>query len=65
MDRPSDYHTKWSKPEREKYISYDMSYMQNLRNKDTNELISLQNSKRLTDIENKLLVTKGKEAGIY
>ena len=39
--------------------------MQNLKNKDTNELIYLQNSKRLTDIENKLLVTKGKEAGIY
>ena len=38
MDGPRDYHTKWSKPERERQISYDMTYMWNLKY-DTNELI--------------------------
>ena len=27
MDGPRDYRTKWSKPEREKWISYDIIYM--------------------------------------
>ena len=27
MDGPRDYHTKWSKLERERQISYDMAYM--------------------------------------
>ena len=31
-------HTEWSKSDREKQISYDMSYIWNLKN-DTNELI--------------------------
>ena len=38
MDRPGDYHAKWSKSERERQISYDITYMWNLKN-DTNELI--------------------------
>ena len=33
-----DYHTKWSKPDREWQMSYDITYMWNLKN-DTNELI--------------------------
>ena len=37
MDERGDYHTKWSKSDKE--ISYDIAYMQNLRKKDTNELI--------------------------
>ena len=38
MDGPRDYHTKWSKSDREKQITHDITYMQNLKN-DTNELI--------------------------
>ena len=41
MDRPRDYHTKWSKPDRERQMSYDIAYMWNLKKKknDTNKLI--------------------------
>ena len=38
MDGPTDYHTKWSKSERERQIPYDITYMWNLKY-DTNELI--------------------------
>ena len=38
MDRPRDYHTKWSKSHRERQMSYDITYMWILKN-DTNELI--------------------------
>ena len=32
MDGPRDYHTNWSKSDRERKISYDVPYMQNLEN---------------------------------
>ena len=35
MDGPRDYHTKWSKSEREKQIPYAITYMWNLKY-DTN-----------------------------
>ena len=38
MDGSRDYHTKWSKSERERQIPYDIAYMWNLKY-DTNELI--------------------------
>ena len=38
MDGLSDYHTKWSKSDKERQIPYDIIYMWNLK-KDTNELI--------------------------
>ena len=38
MDGPRDYHTKRSKSERERQISYDITYMWNLKN-DGNKLI--------------------------
>ena len=38
MDATRDYHTKWSKSERERQIPYDISYMWNLKY-DTNEPI--------------------------
>ena len=38
MDGPRDYHTKWSKAERERQIPYDITYMWNLKY-DKNELI--------------------------
>ena len=36
MDRPREYHTKWSKSDRERQIVYDVTYMWNLKN-NTNE----------------------------
>ena len=57
MDGPRDYHTKWSKSERERQILYDITYMGNLKY-DTNEL-NLQNRNRLTDIENRFVVCQG------
>ena len=38
MDATRNYHTKWSKPERERHVPYDMTYMWNLKY-DTNEPI--------------------------
>ena len=31
MDEPRDYNTEWSKPDRERQISYDITYMWNLK----------------------------------
>ena len=59
MDGPRDYHTKWSKPDRERQISYDIAYMWNLKKKWYKWTV--QNRNRLTDRENKLMVTKGKD----
>ena len=43
MDGPRDNHTKWSKSDRERQISYDITYMWNLVFKnDTNELFTKQ-----------------------
>ena len=40
MDRPRGYYTKWSKSERERQLSYDITHMWNLILKnDTNEPI--------------------------
>ena len=38
MDATRDYHTKWSKSEKERLIPYDITYMWNLKY-DTNESI--------------------------
>ena len=38
MDATRDYHTKWSKSERERQIPYDITYMWNLKY-NTNEPI--------------------------
>ena len=38
MDGNRDYHTKWSKSERDRQILYDITYMWNLKI-NTNELI--------------------------
>ena len=59
MDGPRDYHTKWSKPDRKRQISYDTTSMWTL--KRGYKWTYFQNWNRLTDIENKLMVTKGKE----
>ena len=57
MDGPRGYHTKRSKSEREIQITYDVTYMGN-RKYDTNQHI-YETKTRLTNIENRLVVTKG------
>ena len=61
MDGPTDYHTEWSKSDRETQISYDITFMWNL--KKCYKWTYLQNRNRLTDIENKLVVAKGVRGG--
>ena len=61
MDRPRDYYTKWSKSDRERQISYDITYMWNL--KKWYKWTYLQNRNRSTDVENKLRVTQGERDG--
>ena len=52
LDGPGDYHTKWSKSDRERQMPYDNTYMQNL--KKWYKWTYFQNRNRLTDLENKL-----------
>ena len=59
VDATKDDHTKWSKSERERQITYD-AYMQNLKY-NTNE--PAYKPERLTDTENGLLVVKGEGLG--
>ena len=58
MDGPIGYYTKWSKWERGKQISHDITYMSNLKF-DTNELIYGREADSYT-LENKLMIPKGK-----
>ena len=39
MDGPRNCHNEGSKSDRERKISYDIAYMQNLKRNDTNKLI--------------------------
>ena len=39
MDGPQDYHTKWNKYNRERQISYDITYIWGLIKNDTKEFI--------------------------
>ena len=41
IDGTRDYYTKWSKPERERQIPYDISYMWNLKYEDVFNLKNL------------------------
>ena len=50
-----DYHTKWSKTEKDKY---HITYMWNLKKMIQMNLFTNRN--RVTDVENKLMVTRGK-----
>ena len=55
-DGPRDFHTEWSKSERERKILYGIPCMWNLKRNDTNELIYK------TEID-KPMVTKGERQG--
>ena len=60
-DGPRDCHTEWSKPDRERQIPYAIAYMWTL--KKGYKWTYLQNRNRVTDVENKLMVTRGKGGG--
>ena len=59
MNGPRDYHIKWGNPDRKRQISYDIAYIHKLKN--IYKWTYLQNRNKLTDIENKRIVTKGDE----
>ena len=61
LDGPRDYHTKWSKSDRERQISYDITYMWTLKKwcKST----YLQSRNRLIDIASEFMITKGERGG--
>ena len=49
MDGPRDYHTKWGKSDRERQISYNITYMWHLKNE------YIYKTNRLKEIESKLI----------
>ena len=59
MDEPREYYTKWSNPNRERQIPYDITSMW-----EKLQMNYLQNRNRSTDIENKLRLSKGEGGGI-
>ena len=61
MDGPRDYHTKWSKSERERQIPYDVTYMWNLEK--WYRWTGLQGRNWDTDVEKKRMDTKGESGG--
>ena len=60
MDGPRDCHTKWSKSDRERQISYDIAYMWNLKKK-VYKWTYLQNQNRVTNAEINLWLPGSKE----
>ena len=62
MDGPGDYHTKWSKSEREREISYDITYMWNLKY-GTNEPIYLVCEKQIHRHREQACGFQGREVG--
>ena len=56
MGEPKDYHTKWTKSNRERWVTYNTTYMWKVKKWYK---WNLRNRNRLTDIENKLKVTEG------
>ena len=61
MDRPRVYHTEWNKSDRKRQIWQDITYMWGL--KKWYRWTYLQNKNRITDVENKLMVTRGEDWG--
>ena len=61
MNGPRDCHTEWSKSDRERQISYNSTYMWNLKKKKRYKWTYLQNRNRVTDVENNLMATRGEK----
>ena len=49
MDGPRDCHAEWSNSHREREISYNITYMWNLKGNDTDELTKQKQSNRLRE----------------
>ena len=60
VDEPRAYYTEWSKSERDKY---HIKHIYMVARKIILMILLLQDSKRDTNIENRLMVTMGKEEG--
>ena len=60
MDGPRDDHTKWSKPDKERQLSWYHLYVES---KKMIQWTYIQNRNRPTDIESKLTVTKREVGG--
>ena len=58
MDGPRDSHTKQNKSERQRQKPYDITYMWNLKYYQNEHIYEIK--KRLTDLENRLVVAKGR-----
>ena len=58
IDRPKDDHTKWNRPQRERQIWYDVTYMWNLKKRYNGFTYKKRNIP--TDLENKPMVMKVK-----
>ena len=57
MDRPRDCHTEWSKSDKDKY--HMISLICGVKKKKDYKWTYLQNRNRVTDVENKLMATRG------
>ena len=51
MDEPRDYQTKWSKPDKQRKILYEITYMWDLKNSTNN---SVYKAATHTDIEKQI-----------
>ena len=60
MDESREYYTEWSKSEKENITWYHL-YVESKKKNDTNEPI--YDTNKLTDLENKFMVTKGEGGG--
>ena len=56
VDETRDYHTKWSKSERERQIPYGITYIWNLKYGTKEPIYKTETD---SDIENRLVVAKG------
>ena len=63
MHRPRDCHTEWSKSDTERQITWYFLYVDSKEKRY--KWTYLQNRSRGTDVENKLMVTKGWWGGIH
>ena len=63
MDGPKDYHTKSEINQRQISHITNITYMRNLKKKKDTMETYLQNRNALTDIEDKLIVSKRERVG--
>ena len=60
MDGPRDYHTKWSKLDKDKITLYHL-YVESKKIIQKTKMNCIQNKNRPMNIENKLMGTKGEK----